>query len=93
MSNDYRFSFYRSSNHCEVDLIIETPNKKTYAVEIKSSEIPDKSMLGGLKSFKTICPEAILYCACRAPRERKIEDITILPWQKIFAAIGIHTLH
>lgn len=89
--NDYQFSFYRSSNHCEVDLVIETPDKKTFAVEIKSSENPDKSALGGLKSFKTICPKAILYCASRAPRKRAVDDIFILPWQKIFSAVGIKT--
>ena len=91
LENDYKFSFYRSSNHCEVDLIIETPNGKIYAIEIKSSEHPDKSMLNGLKSFKTINPKAILYCACRAPRKRMVDDMTILPWQEIFYAIEMHT--
>ena len=86
---DYKFSFYHSSSHSEVDLIIETPEEEVYAIEIKSSENPDKSMLNGLKSFKKICPKAKLYCISQAPRKRTINDITILPWKEIFPLIKL----
>ncbi|MFH1318999.1 MAG: hypothetical protein ABIH71_08315, partial [Candidatus Omnitrophota bacterium] len=76
-------------NHAEVDLIIETPDNKVYAIEIKSSQNPDRSALKGLKSFKEICPKAKLYCVSQAPRKRAIEDIIILPWKEIFPVIDI----
>jgi predicted AAA+ superfamily ATPase len=86
---DYSFSFYGSSNQAEVDLIIETPRKQVFAVEIKSSASPESEALKGLKSFKEICPQAVLYCASLSPRKRVVRDIAILPWQDIFGAVGI----
>lgn len=80
---DYHFSFYHSSSHAEVDLVIETPSNAVYAVEIKATENPDSGSLRGLGSFKEICPKAKLYCACLAPRKRMIGDILILPWKEL----------
>ena len=86
---DYQFSFYRTSNQAEVDLIIETPDKSIHAIEIKASDRPETEALSGLLSFKEACPRAVLYCACLAPRRRNIKGVSILPWQDIFEAIGI----
>ena len=86
---DYQFSFYHSSHHAEVDLIIETPQDKTYALEIKGTEYPDLSSLRGLNSFSEICPKAELLCACLAPRKRMQEGISILPWMEALRAIGL----
>ncbi len=86
---DYRFSFYESSNHAEVDLIIETPQNRVFAVEIKSSENPDIANLKGLKSFQEVCPKATLYCACLSSRKRTLNNIHILPWQEVFQGLGL----
>ena len=86
---DYQFSFYHSSNHAEVDLVIETPRGKVYAVEIKAAENPDPSGLRGLKSFSAICRKAELYCASMAPRKRNVEGIRIMPWQEVFQEVGL----
>lgn len=84
---DYEFSFYHSSNHAEVDLVIETPEEITYAIEIKATENPDLSSLRGLKSFSEVDPKVMLLCACLAPRKRLVAGITILPWQEMFETI------
>lgn len=86
---DYSFSFYGSSSQAEVDLIVETPRKEVFAVEIKSSASPESEALKGLKSFQEICPKAVLYCASLSPRKRTVRGITVLPWQDIFEAVGI----
>jgi len=86
---DYRFSFYHSAAHAEVDLAVETPKGKVYALEIKATENPDSSSLKGLKSFSEISRKAVLYCASLAPRRRKAGEVTILPWQETFEALGI----
>lgn len=86
---DYTFSFYHSSNHVEVDLIIETPAKKTYAIEIKATDRPDKSDCRGLKSFAEVCPGAALYLVSLAPRERAVNTVKIIPWQEIFKRVGV----
>ncbi len=86
---DYAFSFYGSSSQAEVDLIVETPKREVFAVEIKSSASPESEALKGLKSFKDICPKAVLCCASLSPRKRIVNDIVILPWQDIFETVGI----
>lgn len=86
---DYQFSFYRSTAHAEVDLIIRTPRDRVFAVEMKASDAPHSAQLTGLQSFAEIEPKAELYCASLAPRRRVTSGITILPWQDIFEAVGI----
>lgn len=74
-------SFYRNNNGAEVDLIIEKPNGEVLAVEIKSTENPNKADLKGLISFQDLVPEAQMICVSRAERERLVSDITIYPWR------------
>ncbi|MBI2453512.1 ATP-binding protein [Candidatus Peregrinibacteria bacterium] len=84
---DYTFSFYRTNSGAEVDLIIETPFGKTFALEIKAAENITSSHLTGLKSFLEICPDAKLYCACLEPHRRTIGNVTVLPWQEALEEI------
>lgn len=86
---DFEFSFYHTSVGAEVDLIIETPSKKVYAIEIKSRENPSSNDLTGLRSFLEIQPNAIPICLSRAPRKRKIGNITIYPWKEVFEVLGL----
>lgn len=86
---DYKFSFYHSSAHAEVDLIIETPKGKTYAIEIKASTQPDVGSLKGLGSFLEICPKAELICLSLAPHKRQAGPIWILPWKEAFKIIRL----
>ena len=87
---DFEFSFYRTSDGAEVDLIIETPSKETFAIEIKSSLQIDPRTLSGLKSFKEICPKAKLFCTSLVERRRKTEEIEILPWKEIFKELNLN---
>lgn len=83
------FSFYRTGNGMEVDLIVETPDGALTAVEIKSSDNPVPKHLKGLKAFKEEYPSARLFCACTAPRRRRVDDVEIVPWRELFAELGI----
>jgi predicted AAA+ superfamily ATPase len=85
---DYEFSVFRTENGVEVDLIIETPSGDVFAVEIKSSQNPVAvDFRTGLESFASICPSAKLFCVCNAPRSRKVDNITILPWLEFFKSV------
>lgn len=81
---DHTFSFYRTESGAEVDLVVETPFEKIFAIEIKSTESPNASHLSGLKSFIDIEKRAIPILVCEIEREFEIDNIKILPWQKIF---------
>ena len=85
----YEFSFYRTENGAEADLIIETPDEKVFALEIKASENPRLSDLKGLRSFKEICPKAKLICACLSENEVHYESIKVYPWKKIFQILDL----
>ena len=81
---NYEFSFFRTENGAEVDLIIETPDEKVFALEIKANTNPRLSDLKGLKSFKEICPKVKLICASLVENEMHYENVSIYPWQKVF---------
>jgi predicted AAA+ superfamily ATPase len=84
LNRDLDFSFYRTESGAEVDLIITTPSKEVYALEIKSSDAPRKQEFGGLRSFQKVCPEAKLCCLSLAPHKYCLDGITIYPWQEFF---------
>ena len=86
---NYEFSFFRTENGAEVDLIIETPDEKTFALEIKANANPRSGDLKGLRSFKEVCPKAKLICVCLAENEMHYGNITIYPWKKIFDILEI----
>ena len=93
LNPDYKFSYYRTENNAEVDLIIEAPTGKVFAVEIKASDTPKNSELKGLKSFKTLVPKASLICASLAEKRYKLDDdIWVYPWAEVFELV-FNTLH
>jgi predicted AAA+ superfamily ATPase len=77
----YDLSYYRTAAGAEVDLIVKTPQGKTFAIEIKSSENP-RDFLPGLKSFKELEPNAELLCFSTAPYYRLEKEVKIFPWQE-----------
>ena len=84
MEKDFKFSYYRTSNQAEVDLIIEHPDGKVSAIEIKASKNPAPKSLSGLYSFKSVCSKANLFCVCQTVNPYTLRDVKILPWKEIF---------
>lgn len=79
---DYRFSYFRTHEDAEVDLIIERPGKTSLLVEIKSSECVDEADLKPLmKIAKDIGPSESI-CLSRDKTPRKIGNILVLPWRE-----------
>ena len=89
LETNYRFSYYRTHNGAEVDLIIETPSGLVYAIEAKAEASISGKDLNGLKSFQEFCPQAQLICA--TPREDKLSydhgDIRICNWREALKEI------
>lgn len=78
---DYSFSYLRTKDDAEIDLIIETPSKKTFLVEIKSATKINADHLKHLISFKKDFQGAEFICACDISRKEIVNDIQILPWR------------
>ncbi|OGI20783.1 MAG: hypothetical protein A3B68_09615 [Candidatus Melainabacteria bacterium RIFCSPHIGHO2_02_FULL_34_12] len=90
LKKDFEFSFYRTSDGAEVDLIVESPTKEVFAIEIKSSSNMDSKTLNGLRSFKEACKRAKLFCVSLVDRRQKQGEIEILPWKQIFNELGLN---
>lgn len=80
--NDYRFSYFRTHEDAEVDLIIERPGKIPLLVEIKSSEQVDAADLKSLERVAQDFGPCEPLCLSRDKTPRKIGNTSILHWQE-----------
>ena len=86
---DWDFSFYRTNAGAEVDLIIETPCKKVFAIEIKGTSKIKSKHLSGLKSFSKLYPDAELICASLVENRTRNGNVLVCPWQEVFEILGL----
>lgn len=87
---DYRFSYLRTKDSAEIDLIIERPGLPTALVEIKSSLHVDERDVRTLTAFQKDWKSPVeAYCLSRDSIPKVIDEVHLLPWQmglkKIFA--------
>jgi uncharacterized protein len=92
LQKDFEFSFYRNHSGSEVDLIIETPDKEIFAIEIKASSNPKKKDYAGLFSFAKLAASAKLICACQTKHSIIRDGVTIMPWQELYHLLRLEGL-
>ena len=79
---DYRFSYLRTKDDVEIDLIIERPGLPTALVEIKSSVQVDERNIKTLQSFQKDWKGPVeAYCLSRDSIPKVIDKVHLLPWQ------------
>lgn len=79
---EYRFSYLKTKDDAEVDLVVERPGQPVLFIEIKSSENvrpEDLSTFSRLVQDFGHC-EAI--CLSRDPFRKRFDSITIMPWKE-----------
>ncbi len=86
---DYEFSYLRTRDDVEVDLIINRPNKSQVLLEIKSSTSVDERHVKSLQHFENDFSGARFICACRVEQPQKIGNIEILPYMLALKEIGL----
>lgn len=79
---EYRFSYLKTKDDVEIDLIVERPGKKLLCIEIKSTDnVREDKLLSFFNLTKDIeNSEAI--CISQENRAKKIGDIMVLPWRE-----------
>ncbi len=88
LKKDFRFSYLRTKDDAEVDLVIERPGEKVAIVEIKSSEQVDDRDTRVVAAFlRDIDAEG--FCLSRDPIAKKIGDVRALEWREGLKAIGL----
>jgi predicted AAA+ superfamily ATPase len=86
---DFKFSYLRTKDDVEVDLIIERPDGSISLVKIKSSEKIDDRHLRHLERFALDFPTAQLICVSQEKHAKKIGSVTVLPWQSAWQELGL----
>lgn len=79
---DYIFSYLRTKEDAEIDLIIERKGMPTALVEIKSSDSVDERHTRTLELFLKDFKNAQGYCLSRDPMHKKIGNVYSLPWNE-----------
>lgn len=79
---NYTISYWRTTSQIEVDFIL---GDHEVAVEVKGTDNVQSRHIKGLKSFSDEYKVKKLIVVSNDPLERKMGDITVLPW-KVFLA-------
>lgn len=86
-ARDFQFSYLRTKDGAEIDLIVERPGRPTALVEIKSSQQITEKEVAILERFTKDFKNAEAFCWSQDPKPKKIGCVEVLPWQ-----MGIKTL-
>jgi predicted AAA+ superfamily ATPase len=88
-ANDYRFSYLRTKDGAEIDLIVERPGASPALVEIKSSNRVDERDVRDLVRFLPDFPGAKAYCLSRDKVRKQIRGVLAIPWEEGLLALGL----
>jgi len=82
---EYQFSYLKTKDDAEIDLVVERPGLPILFIEIKSSknisEIDISSFINLTRDFSKIEPcEAV--CFSNDPNAKQLEMVTVYPWQQ-----------
>ncbi len=78
----YRFSYLRTANDVEVDLIIERPGKSTLYIEIKSTDNIQSNSLTYFKKMTAHVDNVEAMCFSNDPYAKKFDHVIALPWKE-----------
>jgi len=83
LETDYKIYYWRTNTNLEVDLILSRGiAHRPIAIEIKSSDAPQRSDFHGLRSFASENEQALLYCLCNTPHAYTVDNIKVMPWDE-----------
>ena len=77
----YKFSYLRTQDDVEIDLIIERPGKPLLCIEIKSSEEISRHDISSFISITKDMGDVEVICICNDEYAKKIDHVMVLPWK------------
>jgi len=86
---DYRFSYLRTKDGVEIDLIIERPGLKRALVEIKSTEQVTEDDVRPLQHMEKDIANSEAFCLSLDSTAKKIGEVLCFPWQRGLEEIGL----
>ncbi|MCB0341342.1 MAG: ATP-binding protein [Pseudobdellovibrionaceae bacterium] len=82
LNKRWQFSYYRTSNDVEVDLIIEKPRGKKVLVEIKSFSKFDREKVESYFRISKEFKSEVAYLLSNDPTAREVDGVRCLHWQQ-----------
>lgn len=79
---DFRFSYLRTKDDFEIDLIIDRPGLKRLFIEIKSTIHLDQIEVNKYKRIKKDLGDVELWFVTREKLKRTLDGFKILPWKE-----------
>jgi len=86
---DYRFSYLRTKDGAEIDLIVERPGNRTALVEIKSTDHVDERDTRDLSRFLPDIADAEAFCLSRDKVRKRIGHVLAVHWQEGMRELGL----
>ncbi|MBW1809493.1 MAG: ATP-binding protein [Deltaproteobacteria bacterium] len=80
LQNDFRFSYLKTKDGAEIDLIVERPGRPIALVEIKSTDKTNQKDTNTLERFLKSFPNAQAYCLSRDSITKKIGSVRTIFW-------------
>ncbi len=85
--NDFRFSYLRTRDDLEIDLVIERPGRPVALVEIKSTDRVGDDDVKVLARLSGGFKESESFCLSRDPHPKRIQGVRALPWKAGIASV------
>ena len=79
---DFRFSYFRTHDDLEIDLVVDRPNQPTLLLEIKSAQTLKKEHVKTLQHCAPMLGKVECICLARIERRLKFDNVTAYPWQE-----------
>jgi uncharacterized protein len=79
---EYRFSYLRTKNEAEIDLIVDRPGLPLLLIEIKSSDAVSAVNLSRFQQLVNDIPNCEAVCFSNDTHTKKIANITVYPWME-----------
>lgn len=79
---EFRFSYLRTKDDAEIDLVVERPGLPLLFIEIKGNTSVKSSDLQSFLHLTKDFPKCEAVCFSNDKNAKKIEHVTVLPWQK-----------
>jgi len=79
---DYKFSYLRTHNDSEIDLIAERKGSETWAIEIKSAQEIDPVRLRQFAQIAGDIPNSKAAIFCDTKVAKRVVGVEILPWKE-----------
>jgi uncharacterized protein len=77
---DYKFSYLKTKDDAEVDLVVERPGKDILFIEIKSSNNVESQHLNSLRQLARDFGQCETVCFSRDTFAKKFDGVVVYPW-------------